>query len=164
MTYKLPALKDTIVRQTRVGNLAVLFLAIVLMSTYALDKWRGEPFISAVLAQEYDENHNVLIREDINVKYPNRGSRNNVVYDQKGRIMCLKNLVTYWQESRQRIWYLEAFVGCEEPKVPFQVCTIFSVYSKGGIEKKFGGNRDFCTPFIFPEKEEKTDVNHGKRI
>ena len=151
MTCKLPALRGTFNRQSHKGNLAILFLAAWMVVPWAIDKWRGEPFISAVLAQEYDENGEVIIRENISVKYPNRGSRNNVAYDEKGRIVCLKNLVSYWNTSSQLVWYLDAFIGCQEPRVPYQVCTIFSVYSKGGIEKKFGAYKSFCTPMIHPK-------------
>lgn len=161
---KLPALRNTFIRQTHIGHLAILFLAFWVFGQYGIDKWRGEPFISVVLAQEYDENHTVVIREDINVKYPNRGLRNNLAYDNQGRILCLKNIVSYWNKSRQRIWYLDAFLDCPEPRVPYQVCTVFSVYSKGGIEKKFGANKEFCTAIIQPVNGITNDANHGKPL
>lgn len=153
MTCKLPALRGTVERQTRTGNLAILFLAPWMLVPYLVDKYRGEPYISVALSQEYNESGDSIINESIDVKYPNRGSRNNVVYDTNGTIICLKNLVSYWSESKSRSWYFPAFVDCNEPLVPYRVCTVFSVYSKGGIERKFGDNKDFCTDLITPRNQ-----------
>lgn len=150
MTCKLPALKDTIARQSRLGNLMILLLAVWLILPYALDKYRNEPSISTSL-KYFTEMDTSFIEDSINVKFPNRGSRNNFIMDKDNRIICAKNIISFWNESKATVWYLNAFTGCDAPLVPFKVCSVFSIYSKSGIERKFGANSEFCTPIIYPK-------------
>ena len=142
MPYRLPALKETMDRQTRLGNLMILFLAIWLMLPYAMDKYRNEPSISTSL-KYFSENEVSYIEDAISVKFPNRGSRNNFVMDEKNRIICVRNAVSFWNLSKTSIWYMDAFVGCKAPLVPFKVCSVFSIYSKSGIERNFGADSEF---------------------
>lgn len=155
MSCKLPALKDTIARQTRLGNLMILFLAIWLILPYAIDKYRNEPSISTSL-KYFSENENSFIEDAVSVKFPNRGSRNNFLMDDKNRIICAKNVISFWNQSKTTVWRMDAFVGCEAPLIPFKVCSVFSIYSKSGIERKFGADSEFCTPIIYPKTNRTT--------
>ena len=150
MPCKLPALKDTIARQTRLGNLMILLLAVWLILPYALDKYRDEPSISTSL-KYFSEEETSFIEDAVKVKFPNRGSRNNFIMDKDNRIICAKNVVSFWNQSKTTVWYLNAFAGCDAPLVPFKVCSVFSIYSKSGIERKFGANSEFCTHIIYPK-------------
>lgn len=155
MPCKLPALKDTIDRQTRLGNLMILFLAIWLILPYAIDKYRNEPSISTSL-KYFSENEISYIEDAVSVKFPNRGSRNNFIIDDKDRIICAKNVISFWNQSKTSVWHMDAFVGCEVPLAPFKVCSVFSIYSKSGIERKFGADNEFCTPMIYPKTNRTT--------
>lgn len=155
MPCRLPAIKKTIERQTRLGNLIILLLAVWLIFPYAIDKYRNEPSISSSL-KYFSENEISYIKDDISIKFPNRGSRNNFMMDDKNRIICAKNVVSFWNQSKATVWYMDAFVGCEAPLVPFRVCSVFSIYSKSGIERKFGANNEFCTTMIHPKTNEDT--------
>lgn len=149
VSKKLPALRDTFMRQTTIGNLIWIFLAIWILMPYSLDKWRNEPSISTALTLRMEDGE-YIVGEYTQVKYPNRGLRNNILLDEKGRIMCAKNWVSFWNKNLTLFWHLPAFVGCEAPNVPFRVCSIFYVYTKSGIEREFGDKRDFCTQMMHP--------------
>lgn len=155
MPCKLPALKGALARQTRLSNLMILFLGLWFILPYAMDKYRNEPFISTSL-NYFSEKEISYIEDGISVKLPNRGSRNNYVMDEKNRIMCARNVVSFWNKSKKVIWHMNAFVGCEAPSVPFRVCSVFSIYSKSGIERKFGADNEFCTPMIYPKTNRTT--------
>lgn len=150
MPCKLPALKGTLARQTRPGNLMILLLAVWLIFPYIIDKYRNEPSIFTSL-EYFSENEVYYIKDSISVKFSNRGSRNNYLIDEKDRVICAKNAVSFWNQSKTTVWRMDAFVGCGAPLVPFKVCSIFNIYSKSGIERKFGANNEFCTPIIYPK-------------
>lgn len=150
MPCKLPALKDAIARQFRLGNLMILLLAVWLILPYALDKYRNEPSISTSL-KYFTEMDTSFIEDTVKVKFPIRGNRNNFIMDKDNRIICAKNITSFWNKSKTTVWYLNAFTGCDTPLVPFKVCSVFSIYSKSGIERKLGVNNEFCTPIIYPK-------------
>lgn len=159
MTYDLPNLRDTVRRQSRTGNLAILLLGAWLLVPYLMDRYRGEPTISSDL-YAYMEDGIPFVQESITVKYPNRGSRNNILVDDEDRIVCARNAVSYWEQSQINQWYAEGFVGCDVPDRPYRICTVYSVASKSGIERKFGAGREFCTQMVYPQRE-AVNEDHG---
>ena len=159
MTYDLPNLRSTARRQLRLGNMAIILLGVWLIMPYLVDRYRGEPTISTSLSA-YSEADNVYIAETLTVKYPNRGTRNNIVLDEQDRIVCIKNFSSYWDVTKDYEWSMEAFTSCDTPENPFRVCSIFNVLGKSGIERKFGAGREFCTDMIYPHKEQ-IDEDHA---
>lgn len=155
MPCRLPALKGAITRQTRLGNLMILFLGLWFILPYAMDKYRNEPSISTSL-KYFSENEVSYIEDAISIKFHNRGSRNNYLIDEKDRIICAKDTISFWNLSKKTVWNMDAFVGCSAPLVPFKVCSVFSIYSKSGIERKFGADNEFCTPMIYPKVNRTT--------
>lgn len=148
MSCNLPALKSTMTRQTRIGNLFWLFCAVWVIYPYIIDRYRGEPAIQSTLTF-VNEGHASFIKEETIVKYPNRGSRNNILYDEHNNIMCMRNVVSIWENSFNISWDVKAFAQCAElPSTPFKACTIFSANSKSGIERKFGKDFTICTGYI----------------
>lgn len=159
MTYNLPNLRETAKRQSGLGNVAILMLGAWLLFPYIVDRYRNEPAIFSELVAYTDEGV-PFVHETINVKYPNRGSRNNLLLDEEGRIICARNAVSYWEKTQEYDWYASGFVGCELPDQPWRVCTIYSVASKSGIERKFGADREFCTEMVYPT-EERVNEDYG---
>lgn len=149
MAHRLPALYDTFKRQTRAGNLVLILMAVWLIFPYTNDKLRGIPFISSELSFMYDDTK-LYIRDNITIKYPNSGNRSNIIIDEDNKILCTKNWNYLWDKSQSTVWNMDAFVGCEAPDRPFKVCSVFSVNSRSGIERKFGGGLEFCTGIIDP--------------
>lgn len=153
MICKLPALKSTVERQTTPGNIVLLFIASWIIMPWMLDVWTGQPSIYADVSYSRDSVDGVIIKDSISVKYMNRGNRLNYLVNNDNEIICMNDWEALWDKDRVRFWHLSAFVGCTEPKVPYKVCSIFSVRSQSGIERKFGENREFCTDMIEPLKE-----------
>lgn len=148
MSCNLPALKKTFTRQSTAGNVVLLLIALWVFYPYLIDRYRGEPAIQSSLSHEFDDNAH-YIHEITKVKHPNRGSRINVVYDNKDRIICSKNIVSYWDKDRDVTWNLKAFADCDASTSGIvRACSIFSVYSKSGIERKFGSDKSICTEFF----------------
>ena len=156
MSCKFPAMQSTVERQSTPGNIVLLFIAFWVVMPWGLDVWRGQPAIQATVEYSRDAVDGVIIKDTISVKYMNRGTRTNYMINNDNEIMCMNNWNSFWDVDRVRLWHLSAFMGCGEPEVPYRVCSIFSVRSQSGIERKFGENRDFCTDVIEPLKEEKT--------
>ena len=156
MKCRFPTLKHTVERQTTPGNIVLLFIASWIILPWMLDVWTGQPAINAKVSYWRDSVDNIIIKDSVSVKYMNRGTRINYMINNDNEIMCMNDWDLFWDRDRLRFWYLSAFVGCVEPKVPYKVCSIFSVRSQSGIERKFGENYEFCTDVIEPLKEGKT--------
>lgn len=152
MPYQLPAIKSLIDRQFTAGNIVLIIMAIWMLGPYVIDRARGEPAIQVKLTLQQEESE-YFIKEDIRVKYPNRGVRTNVAVDSDDRILCANNYESYWDRSRFRVWSFRAFTGCNVPLVPFRVCSVFSVRSKSGIERKLGGDGEICSQAVVPKGE-----------
>lgn len=148
MPNKLPALQSTYLRQTKVGNLCWIICALWIFYPYVNDRIRGEPAIASKLEYAIKDNQ-IILNESTYVKYPNRGSRNNVIYDSHDNIVCLKNISSIWDKSFDTKWTLNAYSGCNAyPDEPIKACTIFSIYSKSGIERKVGKDEPICTEYF----------------
>lgn len=151
MQGKYPALRDTIARQSTVGNVMLILIAIYLLSPYISDRLMNEPSLRAEISTSFSSSKGVLVHDKIRVSNTNRGTRNNILMDKDGTIMCLKSWPNMWMKNRDREYSLEAFVGCDKAvTVPFRVCSVFVVNSRGGIYRRFGDDNEFCSEYMNP--------------
>lgn len=146
-----PAVREAVRRQSSVGHFMLILIAVYLLFPYINDRLTGEPRIFAELSTSVSETHGIIVTDTIQVKQANKGTRNNLLLASDGTIMCLKTWPNIWMVNKSRDYALEAFVDCDKPvTMPFRVCSVFIVNSKGGIYRRFGDDYSFCSPLVSP--------------
>ena len=152
MKTKLPALKDVVERHSSPTNVMVMLAAALVLTPYVVDRIMRQPLIDVQLTYvkpDPETGRTGIIRSKHDVSMAVRGQRHNIVYDNENNIICSKPYTWYWDKDAEATWSLSAFADCESvPLVPFKICSIFSLQSKSGIERKFGQDYEFCTEYF----------------
>lgn len=144
---ELANLKATYRRQSTPGSLILIVCAAVVFGPRVWDTVRGEPWIENQLVVAQNSGGGVVV-EDVTKTASNvHGLRFTSAEAEDGTVICSTEHSDVWLGENKRFWRLTAFIGCDQPREPYRVCSRFSVRSESDRRRGFG---PFCSPLTKP--------------